>query len=75
MEETILIKGVALFSALAGLQQWLVQNITPFDIFFIVLIVAFLISVERDYLKYKYRQTITGEPSLPLSNQFFLRTA
>ncbi len=75
MEETILIKGVALFSALAGLQQWLVQNITPFDVLFMGLIVAFLVSVEHDYFKYKRKQTTLGEPSLPLINQFFLRTA
>jgi hypothetical protein len=75
MEETILIKGVALFSALAGLQQWLVQNITPFDILFVALIVAFLVSVEHDYFKYKTRQTPASKPSLPLMNHFFLRTA
>jgi hypothetical protein len=75
MEETILIRGVAIFSALTGLQQWLSQSITPFDILFITLIVAFLISVERDYFKYKRRQASPGEPLPPPISSFFLRTA
>ena len=55
LEQTIVIKGIALVSTLAGLQQWMSQGITPFDIFFIMLVAMFLISVEHDYFKFKER--------------------
>lgn len=53
LEQTILIKGIALVSTLVGLQQWISYGITPFDLFFIMLVAMFLISVEHDYFKFK----------------------
>jgi hypothetical protein len=56
MEQTLLIKGIALMSALTSIQQWLLFEITLFDIMFVVLVVAFLLTLERDYLHYMQRR-------------------
>ena len=55
LEQTIVIKGIALVSTLAGLQQWMSHGLALFDILFIMLIAMFLISVEHDYFKFKER--------------------
>ncbi|MBT4870252.1 MAG: hypothetical protein HON47_01625 [Candidatus Diapherotrites archaeon] len=70
MEQTILLKGIALFATLTGIQQWLSRTVALFDIIFIVLIVAFLISVELDYQKHKEK----GRADNPQpSRELFLR--
>ncbi len=79
MEQTIFLKGVALFSALTSIQQWLFYNITIFDMMFLVLIVAFLITLERDYLSYTQKHQREGDNSVCEPNQsskspFFLKT-
>ena len=63
MEQTILLKGLALFATLTGLQQWLAQTVALFDILFIVLITAFLLSLEMDYAKHKRREGETQQPA------------
>lgn len=55
MEQTLFLKGVALFAAMVGLQQWIAQGISLYDIAFIGLVTAFLATLEADYLKYKCR--------------------
>ena len=52
MEQTIMLKGIALFATLIGIQQWLSHAVAVFDILFIILIVAFLLSLEIDYQKH-----------------------
>ncbi|MEK6958954.1 MAG: hypothetical protein AABW59_02805 [archaeon] len=56
MEETLIIRGVALFATLAGIQQWFAQNVSLFDAFFLLLVAAFLISLEHDYIKYREKR-------------------
>ena len=51
MEDTLLLKGVALFSALIGVQQWLALEVSISDMFFLVTVTAFLVALERDYVK------------------------
>jgi len=63
MEQTILLKGLALFATLTGLQQWLAQTVALFDIMFILLITAFLLSLEMDYAKHKRREGDNPQPS------------
>jgi len=53
MEDTLLLKGVALFSALIGVQQWLALEVSVSDMLFLVTVTAFLIALERDFLKAK----------------------
>ena len=67
MEQTILIKGIALFATLTGIQQWLSHAVALFDIIFIVLIVAFLLSLEMDYQKHKVRKGDNPQPSSAIS--------
>lgn len=52
MEQTILLKGIALMSALTGLQHWLIHTVTLYDLMFVALVSLFLITLERDYLHY-----------------------
>ena len=72
MEQTILLKGVALFAALTGIQQWLPHAVALFDIIFIVLIVAFLLSLEMDYQKHKGRERVDNPQP---SQKPFLKTS
>ena len=68
MEQTILLKGVALFATLTGIQQWLAQDVALFDIMFVGLIVAFLIALEMDYIKHKNR--MKGDNPQPSAGPF-----
>jgi len=53
MEKTLLVRGLALFSTLIGIQQWMAQNV-DFQVFIILLLItAFLLAVESDYGKNK----------------------
>lgn len=75
MEETIILKGIALLSALTSIQQWLMHEITLFDLMFLVLVVAFLVTLERDYLSYMGKQGGENNPSMPIlegKTSFFL---
>ena len=72
MEQTILLKGLALFATLTGLQQWLAQTVALFDIMFILLITAFLLSLEMDYAKHKRREGDNQQPSQDPSQKPFL---
>ena len=62
MEQTILLKGIALFATLTGIQQWLSNAVALFDIIFIALIVAFLVSLEIDYQKHRARKGVEKQP-------------
>jgi len=66
MEQTILLKGIALLSALTSIQQWTMHEITPFDLMFLILVVAFLITLERDYLSYIGKQRGESNSSVPI---------
>lgn len=77
-QQTIWLKGIALLSALTSLQQWMFHNISLFDIFFLVLVVAFLITLERDYLSYVSKidkdKELSGEQQkTPNDKYFFLK--
>jgi hypothetical protein len=63
MEQTIMLKGIALFATLTGIQQWLSHAVALFDIMFIILIVAFLLSLEIDYQKHIGRKGNSPQPS------------
>jgi len=56
MEETLILRGIALFATLAGIQQWLAENVSLFDAFFLLLVTAFLMSLEHDYVKFRERK-------------------
>jgi hypothetical protein len=77
MEQTLLIKGIALMSALTSIQQWLLFEITLFDIMFVVLVVAFLLTLERDYLHYMDRRNNTNNSCLDSKKKlsFFLNNS
>ena len=68
-----MLKGVALFAGLAGIQQWLAQSISLSDIIFLALIAAFLISLEADYLRYKRRKGTDVAKTQALSSPPFLK--
>ncbi|MFA5357989.1 MAG: hypothetical protein WC308_03635 [archaeon] len=55
MEQTLFLKGVALFATMVGLQQWLAQGVSLYDVAFIGLATMFLATLEMDYTKYKQR--------------------
>jgi len=55
MEQTLFLKGVALFATMVGLQQWLAQGVSINDIVFIGLVTVFLATLEEDYMKYRKR--------------------
>jgi hypothetical protein len=53
MEKTLLIRGLAMFSTLIGIQQWLARDVSFTDFLFLLLVTAFLLTVENDYKKSK----------------------
>ena len=69
MEDTLLLKGVALLSALIGVQQWIALEVSIADIFFLVTVTAFLITLERDYVSAKdKKQTESPKKDSPRLN-------
>ncbi|MDD3084155.1 MAG: hypothetical protein PHP82_03970 [Candidatus ainarchaeum sp.] len=69
--ETIMIKGIAVFSAVIAIQQWVFQHLNPFDAIFVALIVAFLISIDHDYIKYKKRSLLAKKLANSLQKNLF----
>jgi len=72
MEQTIMLKGIAIFATLTGIQQWLSQAVALFDIMFIILIVLFLLSLEMDYQKHLVKK---GDNLQPAQKPFLMRKA